>query len=442
MPQTAIIIGAGVAGMSLAQKLSDEGISVTLIEATKSLGGHCRSIFDAHTKEFVDNGQHLMMGAYFEFLNFIDRLETKDSLSILQNLDIQFYNSLNENYRVFDNNISGKAGFAYAISKLKLLSNKEKMQFIKFVLKIKLMNPEDIKTTVSQFLIENKQSQNIVQLLWTPLTLAVLNSSPSEAPASLFVKVMQIAFLGSNEASKFIYCNSNYKELFEPLSDILKNNHSQILFNTPINEIKFSDNKAKGIVTKSGEFLTADYIISAVPFHQLLKLLPDEVVLNSPLKFLYYYTSNTIISSHLWYQEEIDLPIINAVVMSPIHWIFNRRKMNVKYANSNYKSCFSITISDANEMNDKSQNEIYEIITDELSMVNDIFSKYKPSYYRIFKDKRATFASTIKSEKVRISQKTQFDNFFICGDWTDTKYPATIEGAAVSASIVNDLILG
>lgn len=451
MQKTAIIIGAGIAGMSLAQKLSDDGIQVTLIEATNKLGGRTRSIFHKNSGEMIDNGQHLMMGAYRKYIDFLEHIGSAHLLTTIENLDIPFYPVNSPAYRLYDNHIQGKIGFLSAVMAIKELSAIEKLNFSKLAIKMMLLNPDKQKSTAGDFLAENNQSPNLMRLIWNPLILAVLNAPPSLAPASLLIKVMKLAFFASAEASKFMYLNSNYDDLYAPLEAYLNQNGSKILFNTSVREILFSPNRARGVITKNGDFLKADYIISAVPHQQLLKLLPDEIVLNSPLKFLHYFTSNTIISAYFWYKEEIEMPLMSAIIDSPIHWIFNRRKMmanndninneNIKNGNLDYKSCFAITISDAGNHNAKSNQEIAEMISEELAKINEQFSKFKAAEYLIIKDKQATFSTSIQSEKVRISQKTQFANFFIAGDWTDTKYPATIEGAAVSADLIHKNIV-
>lgn len=435
MQKTAIIIGAGIAGMNLAQKMARQGAEVTLIEATGKLGGRCRSVKDNITGQTIDNGQHLMMGAYKEFLSFLNNLGTLHKIQPMRGWDMLFYNLSGDNYRLFDYNIHGRVGFIFAIMKLNILTFSDKIKFIKLATKINFINPDKLTCTASEFLLRNRQSANLMKYLWNPLILAVLNAPPSQAPASLLVRVMKLSFLGSGYSSKMLYMSGNYDDLFYPLNQISEKNNLKILYNTPVREIFFKEGKAAGIITKSGEVMQADYIISAVPFHQLIKILPDEIVLNSPLRYLHYYTSNTIISAYIWYKEEIDMPIYAAVIASPIHWIFNKNKMN-NASDTKYKTCISITISDAANMNHLSNQEVSEIILEELTKINKDFSKYSPQNIAVFKEKRATFAANCNLEKVRINQTTQFHNFYICGDWTNTKYPATIEGAAKSAETV------
>ena len=50
----------------------------------------------------------------------------------------------------------------------------------------------------------------------------------------------------------------------------------------------------------------------------------------------------------------------------------------------------------------------------------------------MIKEKRATFIPNTYLLKNRPGTKTQIDNLFLAGDWTDTGLPATIEGAVLS----------
>src|ERR1700691_5133501 len=80
MSRTVHIIGAGLAGLSAALKLSARGDDVMVHEATAFAGGRCRSYHDAALGMTIDNGNHLLLSgnrAAFDYLQDIgaaDRL--------------------------------------------------------------------------------------------------------------------------------------------------------------------------------------------------------------------------------------------------------------------------------------------------------------------------------------------------------------------------------
>ncbi|HEY6301039.1 MAG TPA: FAD-dependent oxidoreductase, partial [Candidatus Binatus sp.] len=76
----AVVIGAGFAGLSAAVALAEHGVRVTVLEGKPALGGRAYSFADPDTGDFVDNGQHVLMGCYGETLDFLKRIGADDQL--------------------------------------------------------------------------------------------------------------------------------------------------------------------------------------------------------------------------------------------------------------------------------------------------------------------------------------------------------------------------
>ncbi|WP_051378457.1 hydroxysqualene dehydroxylase HpnE [Derxia gummosa] len=66
------VIGAGWAGCAAAVELAEAGWQVTVIEAAREAGGRARRI--THQGEVLDNGQHILIGAYRETLALMARV--------------------------------------------------------------------------------------------------------------------------------------------------------------------------------------------------------------------------------------------------------------------------------------------------------------------------------------------------------------------------------
>jgi hydroxysqualene dehydroxylase len=67
------VIGAGWAGLAAAVALKQSGAQVTVFEASGTPGGRARGVNDLQLGT-IDNGQHLMLGAYTESLALIKQL--------------------------------------------------------------------------------------------------------------------------------------------------------------------------------------------------------------------------------------------------------------------------------------------------------------------------------------------------------------------------------
>ena len=69
-----IIIGGGVSGLAISCKLAKEKIDNLLIEKRPFLGGRAYSFYDNNSKEEIDNGQHVIVGACKEFIKFLSEI--------------------------------------------------------------------------------------------------------------------------------------------------------------------------------------------------------------------------------------------------------------------------------------------------------------------------------------------------------------------------------
>ena len=71
MQKKVLVIGGGLAGLSSAAYLSKNNFKVKLLESSPKLGGRTYSFLDKETNTILDNGQHVLMGCYFESINFL-----------------------------------------------------------------------------------------------------------------------------------------------------------------------------------------------------------------------------------------------------------------------------------------------------------------------------------------------------------------------------------
>src|ERR1700730_9779285 len=85
----AVVIGAGFAGLSAAVALAERGVRVTVLEGKPALGGRAYSFTDPDTGDFVDNGQHVLMGCYGETLDFLKRIGAYEQLVFHEDLEIE-----------------------------------------------------------------------------------------------------------------------------------------------------------------------------------------------------------------------------------------------------------------------------------------------------------------------------------------------------------------
>lgn len=157
------IVGSGVAGISAANTLINNGYSVTLIEQRDSPGGRINSFLDKKSGDIIENGQHLLMGAYTEFLALIYELGKSKYLKYYDNLDIQI-KSKNELYHLSSNS-TGKLSFALAILKLNGLQFLDKLYIFYIFHKLQFINSERyLDYNCYDFLKYYKQTDKVINI--------------------------------------------------------------------------------------------------------------------------------------------------------------------------------------------------------------------------------------------------------------------------------------
>ncbi|MDO8520432.1 MAG: oleate hydratase, partial [Deltaproteobacteria bacterium] len=90
------IIGGGFAGLASAVFLDNLGFEVTLFEKKPILGGRAYAFQDKKTGDWVDNGQHLLIGAYHETLKLLGNIGATRHLKIPEKTEVTLISDLNK----------------------------------------------------------------------------------------------------------------------------------------------------------------------------------------------------------------------------------------------------------------------------------------------------------------------------------------------------------
>jgi hydroxysqualene dehydroxylase len=419
-----IIIGGGFAGLTSAAYLLKSGIKIELIEASQKLGGRAYSIYENETGSVVDNGQHIMMGCYRETLKFLDMIEAMDNLFIQNHLKINF---IKENFQLFRLSVSQipyPFNLIQGLLSYKAISFYERLLLLKFFLKLYLFSDNDLKKlSVDEWLNRENQTENIKKAFWEILAVGALNTNTKKASAKIFADILKEIFFRGNKAATIIlpklgltetYC-SNAQKFIEEKSGLLSLSEQVLGF-------RISNSKIKSISTSKRIIMDFDYVICSVPPLALKKIIPEELI-NVP-RFNY----SSILSCHIWLNENKLQDKFYGLINSNVHWIFN------------HNDHITIVISDANDIIDKSREELFAIIIDELTKFTYI-KKSDVKHIKIIKEKRATIIPSNDIIDKRPKSNTEIRNLFLAGDWTETNLPSTIESAVKSGRVAAENVL-
>jgi hydroxysqualene dehydroxylase len=420
-----IIIGGGLAGLSAAAYLSSRGRKVELLEASQKLGGRAYSFTDKSTGITADNGQHIMMGCYRETLDFFRLIGAQDNLIYQDRLEVNF---VLPHYQVVPvRSVSGfyPLNLAAGLMHYKALSFRERISLLRFFLKLPLASDNDLRRlTVYDWLEQENQNERIRKAFWEILAVGALNTSIYKASAKVFRDILLEIFFKGNKASTIIlprhgltetYCNDSKK--------YIEDHDGMIRTGEQVNKLLSEDGRIRTIVTNKRTIKDFRYVISAVPYYGLKKILPDDKNIPDPeLKY------SSILSVHIRLKEnKLDKPFYG-LIDSDVHWLFNHR------------THITLVRSDADELMDKNKEELSALIRKELFRYFFIEAGDITDYL-IIKEKRATFIPSNEINNKRPGVGTGISNLMLAGDWTETGLPSTIESAVKSGRIAAESFL-
>jgi squalene-associated FAD-dependent desaturase len=419
-----VVIGGGLAGLSAASFLSNSGFKIELLEASPKLGGRAYSFVDNENNAVIDNGQHILMGCYYETLNFFKLIGSEENLSKQSHLSVNFIKQHFELYPLLASGSFYPFNLLSAVLNYSAISFYEKVMFIKFFSKIYLYSEKDLKKlTVFEWLLKEKQTDNLIKSFWEILAVSALNTDIKKASAYLFASVLKKIFFRGNAASTIILPSLGLSETYcdDALSFISRNN-GNISLSESVIKLSYQDSVIKEIKTSKRVITDFDYVISALPLYALKKVIDENNFLSD---FELEYSS--ILTIHLFLKENRFTNTFYGLIDSPVQWVFNKG------------THLTVVISNADKFMDVSQEEIMELVVNELKKYI-LLERRELSTYKIIKEKRAAFIPSNEILDKRPSVYTPFKNMFLAGDWTDTGLPATIESAVKSGRLAAETV--
>ncbi len=427
-----LIIGGGVAGLAAAVELSRLGRSVHLVEQKPKLGGRTYSFIHPESGDAVDNGQHLMMGCYHSTLKYLSMIGRIDRVEIQRQLSIVFRHPDNPAAVLRSAPLPAPFNILAGLMRLNTLTPSQRIALLRVGAQLLFRNPGTDKhlqeVTVAQWLEELGQPEENKKYLWDIIAIGALNDSTEKISAALFVKVLQSAFFGSRMNSSMVIPKKGLSDvLVDGAEEYILRRKGTISRNTSVIRADHSDGSIFALQLSGGTTIRPRCVISAVPYFDIPKIFGDASGIG--LNRLDAFVSSPIITIHLWFDAHFVREQFAALIDSPIHWVFNK---SVIYQNEEGLMYLALVVSGAHNLVEMEKESLVELAHNELKRFYPAARISAVVHSLIIKEKRATFSPKVGMEQFRPSHRTSVKNLFLAGDWTDTKLPATIEGAVQS----------
>ncbi len=423
------IIGAGMAGLAAATTLAQQQVEVHLFEASAHMGGRARGL--SYQGLMLDNGQHILLGAYHETLRLLKLAGVAES-DVLQRLPLVLtvYNASNQ--AVFSlkapSFLPAPLHIVWALLTASGLSLLDKLLAIRLMIWLKRK-----RFTISQdelllgLLQRKQQSAHLIQNLWEPLCLAALNTPLALASAQVFLNVLRDSFNQQKHDADLLLPKTDLSNLIaKPLANYVQHNGGTLHTRTPIHSIQQSSDGFQLIYGQ--QTLQVNQVIIACGPHQLAALTTALPKLANVINHFNYQPITTV---YLQYAAHIQLPQpMLGMVNSVSQWLFDRGQLN------NQAGLIAVVIS-AHAPMQQTQSALAAQVVQEIAL---LFPKLgAPLWHKVITEKRATFSC--QANLNRPGNQTRYQNLYLAGDYTAGDYPATIEGALRSGIACAERIL-
>lgn len=435
--KSVIVIGAGWAGLSTAIALCDAGYQVTVLEGSKQLGGRARSLKMGDI--WVDNGQHLMLGAYTHMLALMKKIGVDaHDIFLRQNLRLNVQCLDGTQLDLNAPKLPAPIHLLVAFLRCKGLSFKEKITGLLSM--DKLMKQKlsiDNDCSVKDMLTRCKVPQNVQDKLQIPLCIAALNTQAEQASARVFIAVLNEAFKTSRMSSDLLIATKDLDcILANPARDYLTQKGCEVLLNQRVSKLLFdAQDKAIGVQCQNDTPLMADHIVIATPYNQAHNLLkrdtPNKL---APLcEQLSQFKDEPIITLYYQFPKTVSLPnAMTGMLGGYGEWVFDR-------AFAGQQGLLAVVISASGEHLNFKHSELSEKVLKELQTLWPELPK--PDDVLVVKESRATFHCQVGVDGIRPNNNTPTPNLWLAGDYTNTGFPATLEGAVRSANTCAQAII-
>jgi squalene-associated FAD-dependent desaturase len=426
-----VVIGGGLAGLAAALDLSEAGQQVTLLEARARLGGATASF----TRDGItfDTGQHVFLRCCTAYRGFISRLGVEHLTELQPRLDVPVMHGNGNNVRVSHLRRSRlplppPTHLTGGLLRYDAMPLRDRLRSVPAVLALARLNQLDPAVDAQSFgswLTKHGQREQSRSALWGLLTVATLNAELDDASLTLAAKVVRTGLLETADGADIGYSRVPLGRLHgEAGHDKLQSLGAAIQTGF---RVRSAHQEGDNWHVKSDDgSVTADAVVLAVPPKDAAALAPVGSGLDqTKLRGL---GSSPIVNVHVFYDRHImDEPFL-AAVGSPVQWVFDRTAAS-GVTSGQY---LAISLSAAHKWLSMTTAELQKIFVDELARLLPEASPERVTRVLVTREPHATFDQGPGQLARRPENRTALAGLVVAGAWTQTGWPATMEGAVRS----------
>ena len=437
---TAVVVGGGLAGLTAAARLVEQGHRVTLVEARARLGGATFSF--ERDGLAVDNGQHVLLRCYTEYRALLDTFGVGDRIDLQDRFHIPVVTADGRRCALSRTNLPAPLHLAKSLAGYRLLSAQDRVRVLVAAGLLRTLDPADPgldDRSFGDWLARHGQRQAAVDALWNLITVAALNTDAAHASLALCAMVFRTALLEKPDAADIGVPTLPLGELHGAAAERFLTAHgATVLLHTPVRSIRTVGHGFE--VVLDGDVIAADAVVVAAPPEATAAIVPA-TALTHPRR-LAELGGAPIVNVHAVYDRQVTDEPFTAVVGSPVQWVFDRTAI-ARVPRGQY---LAVSLSAAEQWIDTPTGRLRELFLPEMARLFPAAANAGVTTFFVTRERRATFRQSPGSARLRPPARTNLPGCVLAGAWTATGWPDTMEGAVRSgneaARIVHERLAG
>src|SRR3984885_11366241 len=446
LPQTptVAIAGGGLAGLAAGCALAEAGFRVSLFERRPYLCGRASSYQHPGTGEVVDNCQHVLLGCCTNLLDFYRRAGVEDKIRWYEKLT--FLEPGGRVSEIAPSFLPAPLHTAPAFLRAECLNFRDKLAISRAMAALAPSTPADRGGSFLDWLKRHRQTEQAIERFWKTILVSALNEDLDQVSVPYAAQVVRESFLKSAAAGRMGIPTVPLTDLYSTAGDYVRARGGDIQFRASLESFQMEGFEVS--VTANGQEQKFDYLVLALPFDALGRVLPDAASAAPLAAALEQFSTSPITGIHLWFDRQIS-DLDHAVLLDrTIQWMFHKsriiaarnQEMLGPGSQRDGGSYIELVVSSSRSLVEKSKTEIVEMAMKEAQE----FFPHAPDAVllksTVIKEVHATYSPRPGVEQYRPKPQTAWPRVFLAGDWTATGWPATMEGAVRSGYLAAEAV--
>jgi len=299
----------------------------------------------------------------------------------------------------------------------------------------------------------HKQTPRAIERFWRAVLVSALDEELDRTDARFGIDVFWKAFLKNSAGYRMGVPSVPLAELYDGCRVAIEKKGGEVILRSPVRTLCCKNGAWSAVQFDGGREESADACVLSIPQDKLNELLPDEIrAANPSLAQLERFKVSPITGVHFWFDREVTNEPFITLLDTQTQWIFNKTalygpsglpagKQHAEPQSPGNGQYLQLVISASYDLLSKSREEIIDLCLQELHQVLPAARQARLVKATVIKEVAATFSPEPGVDRWRPAQQTNTPGLFLAGDWTQTGWPATMEGAVRSGYLAAEAVL-